>query len=679
MVYGDPQEVCKIENLEDYDPKKAGDAQLRDDWRIALAWHATWHRTDGKGIKFDHDEIIDVLKRILRELIRRGSKVITFNPKAMKKWSREAWDEITKEIEVPKDMLKEAFGSLVEVIAQNNFDKAQDFIFVPNFINLIGSQVYGKENPEDQDILIRAKYDPETSELRLPAQNLFLKIERMLGEQHWVFEPTGPNWDHVPLFDLVLCKKDSFHVERMNEEEFRKRYYISEAIEKEKIKPMKRFIPMKARAGYGVGLFTDPGKAWDLWAKGIVDKSGYVITEVKYDGLRFTLHRLGEDVAILTEDMKRDRVKILPQIKDELLGLKADNFILDCEIVWWKENAPIPRHDMMAIIVGKEPLGEEDIRANIFDILYLDDKDLADLPYEERLRYLDRLLPRDLKYLKKVERLISRNKTDFIKAHDKASEYPGSEGSMVKDPAAPYDITGKRTAAWIKIKLLMEIHAKIIGMYLKPGHWKHKGLKEPDEPVIGDRAYELFKRLQRDESTYIFRVAILRDGKLEPIMSDRKLAPSDKVLRWVVDGKKDPFTGKMVEVGRGLRGEWRGTEDPKVWEMARGFPAVDPSGYAYGNTYAIRFDPPAKMGDIITVNPAVLRKFKVDEVERFSWIFPSVREIALARRKPDTAEDLERMIKIWERRQVRKVTESVIDLKEIWEKWASLVDYEWSC
>jgi len=176
-----------------------------------------------------------------------------------------------------------------------------------------------------------------------------------------------------------------------------------------------------------------------------------------------------------------------------------------------------------------------------------------------------------------------------------------------------------------KLKLAFELKTSVIGIYRKPFPFP-KG-QVPKSDLTGQEAISTFKRLQQKSKTYILRCAYRgKTGKLEAIYSDRKLTLGDLSLKWNASKKK-----------------WQGTEDPRIWQMARGFSPGKLGEYAYGNTYAKKLEPGPKIGDIVTVRPILVRKFKTDGRELFAWMFPNLREIDPTRTVPDTIDDMERI------------------------------------
>jgi hypothetical protein len=387
------------------------------------------------------------------------------------------------------------------------------------------------------------------------------------------------------------------------------------------IQLMTPFQPLKAKGGYHKFEFFDADELWKQWAQLYIEQHIPLIVEPKYDGIRLTAHKRGRDVKIFTEDAKRDRAHILLDVVEEIRKLPADELIIDGEMVIWGEKAPIPRHEMIKIVVAKQPLHER-FHYNIFDLLWLNGKNLTTEPLENRLKALARLLPKDLEYLKRVRGWKVSSKAEFDKAIKKAADFPGSEGAMIKSAASQY-LLG-RTAEWAKYKTAFEIKVQVIGILRKPNPWP----KAPAHNLVGAEALNAFKRLQKASQTFILRGAILsNDGKkLIPIESDHKLTPGDLEVAWNASRK-----------------QWTGTEDPRIWEMGLGFSHRKHGEYAYANTYGKRFDPAPKTGDIVTVRPIGMRSWRDDGIH-YSWMFPIIQEIDPERNKPDTVSDADRIV-----------------------------------
>jgi len=381
--------------------------------------------------------------------------------------------------------------------------------------------------------------------------------------------------------------------------------------------------PLKTREGYGLYEFFDLDQFIEQWARKHFDAG--IVLQPKYDGIRLQVHKLGDVVKIFTEDKKRDRAAILPQIVAAARRIPHD-FIFDTETLLYdpKTKQPLQRWDMAKIVVSKTPI-KEPLKCFVHDILFLDKRPLIDLPYVERLRLLRGL--RGFAPPFEIARSeIVKNPEQLRKAAQIFIEMPESEGFMAKVATSKYLLKG-RTPEWAKFKLPKEIHVKVIGWskVLPPG-----AARMPLE-----KAWKLSR-------TYVMRCAVIGpDGRTwVPIETKRKLGPSDLKLRWVEAGQIDPLTRKRV-----VRSEWRGRDDPKMWKMLAGWPHRGRGEFAYGVTYAIASDLAPKLGSIITVAPMRLELWKDDEGgAHLSWMHPVVRNLEYAK-GADRWPDVERLLR----------------------------------
>ncbi len=305
---------------------------------------------------------------------------------------------------------------------------------------------------------------------------------------------------------------------------------------------------------------------------------------------RIVIHRKGNQVKIFTEDKRRDIASNLPGIVEDMKKLYPNELIFDTETVWHDQNGiPLPRHKMMAIIAGKKPLTGEDIRANVFDILYYKGiGSLANMPWSERQTYLRKVLGQDTPHIKRVVPIIAKTDSELRTAIQKTSKQIGSEGSMLKRTNSIYSLSGY-TKEWCKLKIILEITLKVIGI-------RQKRLK--GKPI----------------NTFLYRGAFLNEeGKLQPMESQHILAPADM-------------------------------QEESEWDMGAGFARRKPSEYGYGETYGTSNQ--AKIGDFITVAPIHILEFKGrDDKNHWAWMFPRFRNIEPDITKPASVTGLRKLIK----------------------------------
>jgi len=118
--------------------------------------------------------------------------------------------------------------------------KLPEFVWIPEFISLAGSLIYQhqqrvRHTPHDIDIILRADDLPGSDKFHLILDAaLRLKLDRIIranfGEDkdiQYTASPYGPNWDYVPVYDLVLKPRIPI-IEEINEPEFSELFYKQE-------------------------------------------------------------------------------------------------------------------------------------------------------------------------------------------------------------------------------------------------------------------------------------------------------------------------------------------------------------------------------------------------------------------------------------------------------------------
>jgi len=356
-------------------------------------------------------------------------------------------------------------------------EKVENLVLFPDFVSFTGSVFdIENDNPNDIDVVIKAEVSDDGKYLMVPLEPILLKLTRAFPNEvsskfEFILNPTGASWSYLPVFDLQLVRKEKLqpvmlresysYYKQVGELEGRK-IFIHKA--QPSLQLGKPFTPLKAVSGYHKGEFFvgEEDKLWELWAAPILAAGGAIAIQPKFDGIRLICHRDKDKFWIFTEDRKRDRAKIFGKIIN-LLKEEAsqDRFIIDTEFVEWDENGPIPREEMMWMVVGNDDMGDRIVKVNIHDCLwYGEEGAIHDRPYIERLEYLDKLFPKLAKtkgqYLQKgTELMISptwivrtENKKAFMAALEKAKNFIGSEGAMLKDAESRYSLSPTRTTDW---------------------------------------------------------------------------------------------------------------------------------------------------------------------------------------------------------------------------------------
>jgi bifunctional non-homologous end joining protein LigD len=185
--------------------------------------------------------------------------------------------------------------------------------------------------------------------------------------------------------------------------------------------------------------------------------SGNWIYEIKFDGYRALALRGGSETRVLSRNQKNLGGKF-PEVKDSTAALDIDDAIIDGEIVALDEKSRSSFHLLQGFDIGEQ---RPPIVFYAFDLLQLNGKDLQSLPIEARKAKLEELL-------KKPPGVISYSASftkDIPELLDRARTL-GLEGLIGKRGSSRYE-PGKRSGAWIKIKLHLE-QEFVIGGYTEP-------------------------------------------------------------------------------------------------------------------------------------------------------------------------------------------------------------------
>ncbi len=176
--------------------------------------------------------------------------------------------------------------------------------------------------------------------------------------------------------------------------------------------------------------------------------------EHKLDGSRLQIHKWGTRIWLYSR-IGIEKGKTLPEVSVISGEFNAQNCIVDSEIIPIDlDGKPLPFQMLLERTVPKElskkQLQEKKEKITVtiraFDIIYLNGRDLTDLPLSERMKYLNEVVPSQ--YL--VEGKKCQSEIELMVFYEEALQ-KGYEGIVVKDPNAPYKF-GQRTYAWLKLK-----------------------------------------------------------------------------------------------------------------------------------------------------------------------------------------------------------------------------------
>ena len=176
--------------------------------------------------------------------------------------------------------------------------------------------------------------------------------------------------------------------------------------------------------------------------------------EIKWDGYRAVAYCDGKNVSLVSRNLKPFTKKYVPVAKAlEELKLKA---VFDSEIVAVDENG-LANFQLLQNWQNTPSR----LQLFIFDIIWLNGKDVSKLPLIERKALLQQILPAEHDVIKYSDHVVGKGK-DFFNVALKQ----GLEGIMAKKASSIYEIN-TRTESWVKIKVNQRQEVVIAG-YTQP-------------------------------------------------------------------------------------------------------------------------------------------------------------------------------------------------------------------
>jgi DNA ligase-1 len=197
-----------------------------------------------------------------------------------------------------------------------------------------------------------------------------------------------------------------------------------------------------------------------------LELTGPASVEWKLDGARVQVHRAGDEVHIYTRNLNEitDR---LPPLVAHALSVPATSFVLDGEVLWWDEEADLPRafQDTMSAF-GRDEVATADPLVRFFDVLHRDGVDLIDEPLTTRHEHLDALVGP----LAVPRAYVTEGEAGQAVLDEALTR--GHEGVMVKALDATYD-AGRRGGSWRKVKPVRTLDLVVLAA--EWGHGRRQG------------------------------------------------------------------------------------------------------------------------------------------------------------------------------------------------------------
>ncbi|WP_285103009.1 ATP-dependent DNA ligase [Promicromonospora sp. MEB111] len=239
----------------------------------------------------------------------------------------------------------------------------------------------------------------------------------------------------------------------------------------------------------------DIAAAFEKLASG--DEPGELCVDVKLDGIRIQVHRLGDDVRVVTRSLD-DITERVPEIVEVVRALPSDRLVLDGEALGVGPNGvPRPFQETAArsathestrgsargparATSAEEALADQfELTPFFFDVLHADGRDLLDAPLRDRLAVLDEVAAPH------TVRRLTTSDPEAAAEFFAGAVREGQEGVVVKSLDAPY-AAGRRGAGWVKVKPRKTLDLVVLAVERGSGRrqgWLsniHLGARDPE-------------------------------------------------------------------------------------------------------------------------------------------------------------------------------------------------------
>ena len=192
--------------------------------------------------------------------------------------------------------------------------------------------------------------------------------------------------------------------------------------------------------------------------------SGEWVVQEKYDGIRIQIHKMGTNIKIYTyneKDITSKCKKIVERLKNKQFG----DLILDAELILYDKDEPLHRADTIAHLF-KDKYKDAELKAKVFDIMYHEDKNIADDTLRERINILFYQFSQnssdELGFPNKKNTRIADSLEEVKKYGKDIMESRTAEGVVIKDIESTYYIGTKKNPKWIKWKKFIDLDVIVL-------------------------------------------------------------------------------------------------------------------------------------------------------------------------------------------------------------------------
>ncbi len=292
----------------------------------------------------------------------------------------------------------------------------------------------------------------------------------------------------------------------------------------------------------------------------IIERMGVACSvEGKYDGLRAQLHmdKKKNKIEIFSRNLERMTLMFPDILKNAFSEINAESIIVEGEAIAYNENTEEFRPFQETIQRKRkheveEKSAEVPLHLFLFDIMYLNGKQLMSLPYEERRSKLEAVLVKRKMILPSAKIIAKTSKEIELFFNKEITE--GLEGVVAKDLNSKY-VAGARKFSWIKMKrsyrseLSDTVDLVIIGYFSGKGSRTEFGLGGLLAAVYNDKK-DLFESITKIGTGFTEKQMLSLSELLGKIKTKKKPARVESTVepdfwvdpKYVVEVRADEIT-----------------------------------------------------------------------------------------------------------------------------------------
>jgi len=185
-----------------------------------------------------------------------------------------------------------------------------------------------------------------------------------------------------------------------------------------------------------------------------IDRHSYY-EQRKLDGTRAIIIKDGDRVEMRGRTWINNYAPRFPEIVAEIRKLPVEAAVLDSELTFFKKSTD--KDIFVTALANPETKKDYTAKVMVFDVLYVENHDIKDLPFTDRQEILKELVPEELKHVDVVKTVTKGKKAYFEKLGKM-----GGEGVVLKERKSPYR-EGERTSEWLKVKHWKSDEAVVVG------------------------------------------------------------------------------------------------------------------------------------------------------------------------------------------------------------------------